>query len=36
MAPKKKASIIVVHTARRYYRLDGLVRSLDCEAIAAM
>ena len=27
---------VVVHTARRYYRLDGLVRSLDCEAIAAM
>ena len=29
-------SLPFVHTARRYYRLDGLVRSLDCSLIAAM
>jgi hypothetical protein len=34
--PALITSLPFVHTARRYYRLDGLVRFLDCEAIAAM
>jgi hypothetical protein len=29
-------SLPFVHTARRYYRLDGLVRFSDCGPIAAM
>ena len=33
--PALITSLPFVHTARRYYRLDGLVRSLDCVLIAA-
>ena len=34
--PTLITSLPFVHTARRYYRLDGLVRSSDGLAIAAM